>query len=66
LASQLVSSMRETLVQHFDVVVVVWVLALIVGWSMLALARAPLSDAGWSFGTQSGPAWVVPTDSPHS
>jgi hypothetical protein len=45
-------------------VVVVWVLALVVGWSMLALARAPLSDAGWSFGTQSGPAWVVPADSP--
>ena len=25
-----------------------------------------LSDAGWSFGTQSGPAWVVPTDSPRN
>ena len=57
---------RETLVRHFDVVVVVWVLALAVGWSMIALARAPLSDAGWSFGMQSGPAWVVPTDSPRN
>ncbi|HEX7431936.1 MAG TPA: hypothetical protein VF293_07070 [Candidatus Limnocylindrales bacterium] len=58
--------MRETLAHHFDVVVVVWVLALAVGWSMLALARAPLSDAQWSYGTQSGPAWVVPTDSPRN
>ena len=58
--------MRQSLVQHFDVVVVIWVLALVVGWSMVALARAPLSDAGWSFGTQSGPAWVVPTDSPRN
>jgi len=33
---------------------------------MLALARAPLSNAQWSFGTQSGPAWVVPTDSPRN
>jgi len=66
LASLLDSPMRQSLVQHFDVVVVIWVLALVVGWSMVALARAPMSDAGWSFGTQSGPAWVVPTDSPHN
>ena len=66
MASLLDSPMRQSLVQHFDVVVVIWVLALVVGWSMVALARAPMSDAGWSFGTQSGPAWVVPTDSPHN
>ena len=66
MASLLDSPMRQSLVQHFDVVVVIWVLALVVGWSMVALARAPMSDAGWSFGTQSGPAWGVPTDSPHN
>jgi heme A synthase len=58
--------MREELVRHFDVVVVIWVLALAVGWSMVALARAPLSDAQWSTGAQSGPAWVVPADSPRN
>ena len=56
--------MRETLVRHFDVVVVVWVLSLAVGWTMLTLSRAPLSDTGWSSAPHSGPAWVVPADSP--
>ncbi len=58
--------MRQSLVQHFDVVVVIWVLALAVGWSMVALARAPMSEAGWSYETQAGPAWVVPADSPRN
>ena len=51
--------MRESLGHHFDVVVVIWVLALAVGWSMFSLSRATLSADQWSSAPQSGPAWVV-------
>jgi hypothetical protein len=50
---------REELLRHFDVVVVVWVLALAIGWSVVAISRAPLSSDQWSSAPQSGPAWVV-------
>ncbi|MGA3057980.1 MAG: hypothetical protein ABSE70_08115 [Candidatus Limnocylindrales bacterium] len=51
--------MRATLAGRLDVIVVVWVLALAVGWSFYALSRAQLTDAQWSSAPQSGPVWVV-------
>jgi hypothetical protein len=55
---------RESLGRHFDVVVVIWVLALALGWSLLALSRANLASDQWSAAPQSGPAWVIPSDNP--
>ena len=52
--------MREEFVKHFDVVVVIWVLALAVGWSVMTLSRAQLSSDQWTSAPQNGPAWVVP------
>jgi hypothetical protein len=52
--------MRESLAHHFDVIVVIWVLALAVGWSLVALSHASLSNDQWSATTAPGPAWVVP------
>ena len=52
--------MRTTLAARFDVIVVVWVLALAVSWCCYAVSHAQLTDAQWSSTTQSGPAWVVP------
>jgi len=54
--------MRESLVHHFDVVVVIWVLALAVGWSMLALGHAQLGSQQWTATPQTGPAWMVQGD----
>ena len=51
--------MRAELVKHLDVVVVVWVLALAVGWSFVALSHAQLSPDQWSSAPHNGPAWVV-------
>jgi hypothetical protein len=51
--------MRESTSHHFDLVVVIWVLALAVGWSMCSLSRAQLSADQWSSPPQSGPVWVV-------
>ena len=51
--------MRELLVRRFDVVVVIWVLALCVSWTLLTLSRSPLGydeGSGWA---QTGPDWVV-------
>jgi hypothetical protein len=53
--------MRETLSRHFDLVVVIWVLALAVGWSMVSLSKAQLSADQWSAAPQSGPVWVIPS-----
>lgn len=52
--------MREMLTRHFDVVVVIWVLALVIGWSLIALSRAPLSSDQW-LGVPSGQVWVEPS-----
>jgi hypothetical protein len=52
--------MRDIFVRHFDVVVVVWVLALAVAWSALVLSRAQLTSNQWSGPDQNGPAWVIP------
>jgi hypothetical protein len=51
--------MREAVLEHFDVVVVIWVLALAVGWSMFALSHSQLSQDQWSQVPQNGPAWVI-------
>ncbi|MGA3031471.1 MAG: hypothetical protein ABSE58_12180 [Candidatus Limnocylindrales bacterium] len=53
--------MRATLGQHFDVVVVVWVLALAVCWSFVAVSKAELRADQWS-SPPAGPAWVIPSD----
>jgi hypothetical protein len=51
--------MRAELARHFDVVVVIWVLALAIGFSVAMLSHARLSPDQWT-GSQSGPAWVYP------
>jgi heme A synthase len=56
--------MRQQLGRHFDVVIVIWVLALALGWSLVTLSRAPLSGDQWSAAPQTGAAWVVPTGNP--
>jgi hypothetical protein len=54
-------AMRESIGRHFDVLVVVWVLALALGWSMAAIARTP-TQADWSTTPQSGPVWNFSAD----
>lgn len=54
--------MRAEFVRHFDVIVVIWTLALLVGWSVIALSHAPLSNAQWDHAPGSGPVWVVSGD----
>jgi hypothetical protein len=51
--------MREAISRHFDVVVVVWVLALAVAWSMVTLSQARQAGDQWSNAPQNGPAWIV-------
>jgi hypothetical protein len=51
--------MRTELVRHFDVVVVIWVLALAIGFSLAILSHAQLSADQWSY-QNNGPAWVYP------
>jgi hypothetical protein len=53
--------MRESIGRHFDVLVVVWVLALALGWSMVAIARTP-TQADWSTAPQSGQGWNYSAD----
>jgi hypothetical protein len=53
--------MRESIGRHFDVLVVVWVLALALGWSMVAIIRTP-TQADWSTAPQSGPVWNFSAD----
>jgi hypothetical protein len=55
---------RETLSHHFDVVVVIWVLALALGFSMVGLTHSNLRPDQWSSAPQSGPAWVIPSGEP--
>jgi hypothetical protein len=56
--------MRESIGRHFDVVVVIWILALALGWSLVSLSRAQLSADQWSAAPQNGPAWVFPSGNP--
>ena len=51
--------MREQLVRHLDVVIVVWALALCVAWTFVALSHSPLGynqGSGW---TDIGADWVA-------
>ena len=50
--------MRDVLNRNFDVVVVIWTLALVVGFSLVSLSRADLSNNQWS-APAAGQAWVV-------
>jgi hypothetical protein len=50
---------RAELARHFDVVVVIWALTLMVGFTLASLSRAELSNDQWSY-PQDGPVWVVP------
>jgi len=54
--------MRAELAKHLDVVVVVWVLALAVGWSLVALSRSELRQDQWTSAPQAHAAWVFTTD----
>lgn len=56
--------MRESLGHHFDVVVVIWVLTLALGWSLVALSRAQLPADQWSGAPANGAAWVFPSGDP--
>jgi hypothetical protein len=57
-----VLTMREAFVKHFDVVVVVWVLTLAVGWSLVALSRAELRQDQWGGVPQAQTGWVFTSD----
>jgi hypothetical protein len=48
--------MRDSISHHFDVIVVVWVLALALCWSMVAITRTS-TQADWSTAPQSGQGW---------
>jgi hypothetical protein len=51
--------MRAQLISHFDVVVVVWALALGIAWTVVVLSRSQLSADQWSSEPPSGPIWAV-------
>jgi hypothetical protein len=54
--------MRAEIARHFDVIVVIWALALLVSLSIASLSRATLTNAQWDHASQNGPVWVVPGD----
>ena len=56
--------MRTSLSQHFDLVVVIWILALILSFSVVSLSKTHVAADHWSTPPQNGPVWVVPTDAP--
>jgi hypothetical protein len=47
---------------RFDVIVVVWVLALATGWCWYAASRTAASGNQWDY-SRTGPAWVFDTTS---
>ncbi len=51
--------MRAELAHHFDVVVVIWVLTLAVGFSVAMLSRASLSGDQWTY-QQPAVHWAAP------
>jgi hypothetical protein len=63
-ASRRKSAVRESLSHHFDLVVVIWVLTLALGWSLVTLSRAQLAQDQWTGVAQNGPAWVIPSADP--
>jgi hypothetical protein len=50
---------RAELARHFDVIAVIWALTLMVGFMLVTLSRAELTNDQWSYQPE-GPAWVVP------
>jgi hypothetical protein len=52
-------TVRAELIRHFDVVVVIWALALMVGFIVAGLTHSELTPDQWSF-AQTGPHWIVP------
>jgi hypothetical protein len=53
--------MRASLNQHFDVVVVIWVLTLLFSFSLVSISKSNLTQDQWSSAPQSGPVWDYPT-----
>jgi hypothetical protein len=51
--------MRAEIGRHFDVVVVCWALVLMMGWMLVTLSRAPLTNDQWDHAPAAGPAWIV-------
>jgi hypothetical protein len=51
--------MRAEIARHFDVVVVVWALSLMIGFMLVTLSRSELTNDQWMHAPD-GPAWVVP------
>lgn len=51
--------MRAELARHFDVIVVIWALALMVSFTLVTLSRAEFGDGQWAH-PQDAPGWVVP------
>ena len=54
--------MREALVKHFDVVVVIWVLALAVGFSLVALSHSELRQDQWGSAPQAQSGWAFTSE----
>jgi hypothetical protein len=53
--------MREQLVRHFDVVVVIWALSLCLAFMLVGLSRAQLGNEQWTSGHQTSADWTVPS-----
>jgi hypothetical protein len=51
--------MRAEISRHFDVVVVIWILVLAVGWSMVTLSHTQLKPDAWSATPANGPVWMI-------
>ena len=54
--------MRASLSEHFDLVVVIWVLALVFSFSLVSLSKSNLTQDQWSVAPKSGPVWDYPTE----
>lgn len=54
--------MRASLSKHFDLVVVIWVLALVFSFSLVSLSKSSLTQDQWSAAPKSGPVWNYPTE----
>jgi hypothetical protein len=52
-------AVRAEAVRHFDVIVVIWALTLMIGFMLVGLSRSELTNDQW-MGTNDGPAWIVP------
>jgi hypothetical protein len=57
-------AVRESISRHLDLVFVIWVLTLAVGFSLVSLSRANLTADQWSSAPQSGPVWEFPSQGP--